>query len=200
MGSIMETHLEYVKRLEARGEIVLQPKVGKPMGSIEGYIKTQIPHKDAGAIFKDKDGTFGLFGDMGALHVTGIMWCDLGLCDSKCWYEWMSPEDYRPEFEEKYLNPSLQHFLDVRASELWSDNASVDAFIEEAAEAIQAVIHSRRERCDAKTVLGEMADLQIMLNRMKLIFGESEFDKVLASKYAALDEKLDNFERGNVVL
>ncbi|MHA1290514.1 MAG: hypothetical protein ACTSPB_24285 [Candidatus Thorarchaeota archaeon] len=41
-----------------------------------------------------------------------------------------------------------------------------------------------------------MADLQIMLNRMKLIFGESEFEKVLASKYAALDKKLDSIESG----
>lgn len=94
MSSIRGTHLEWVQKLKDRGECVMQPRVGKPMNHIDGYIKNQIPHKDAGSIFKDKDGTFGLFGDMGALHVTGIEWEELGLCDSRCWYEWMSPETY----------------------------------------------------------------------------------------------------------
>jgi hypothetical protein len=95
--SIRETHLEFVQALIDQGEKILQPKYGNPMGSIQGFIKTQIPHKDAGAIFEDKDGTFGLFGDLGALHITGIAWEDLGLCDSRCWYEWMDPELYQPE-------------------------------------------------------------------------------------------------------
>ena len=94
MGSIHETHLKYVQALRDRGEMLLRPKVGEPIGSVEGYIKTQIPHKDAGAIFEDKNGKFGLFNDFGALHVTGICWEDLGLCDARCWYEWMSPETY----------------------------------------------------------------------------------------------------------
>ena len=99
MASVMETHLIWVEKLKERGETVLQPKYGKPMGSTDGYIKTQIPHKDAGCIFEDKHGTFGLFGDMGALPVTGIKWEDLGLCDARCYYEWMNPESYRPEPE-----------------------------------------------------------------------------------------------------
>jgi hypothetical protein len=96
MASIMETHLKWVQKLKDRGEIVLQPRYGNPMDSIKGYIKTQIPHKDAGAIYQANDGTFGLFGDMGALHIEGIEWGDLGLCDARCWYEWMSPESYQP--------------------------------------------------------------------------------------------------------
>lgn len=94
--SVLEGHKKWVQKLKDRGETVLQPKYGKPMGNIDGYIKTQIPHKDAGSIFKHKDGTFGLFGDFGALHITGIAWDDLGLCDSRCWYEWMNPESYQP--------------------------------------------------------------------------------------------------------
>ena len=97
MTSVNDTHLFCVDMLKARGETVLQPVVGKPMNRIQGYIKTQIPHKDAGSIFQDKDGMYGLFGDMGALHITGIKWEDLGLCDSRCWYEWMSPETYKPK-------------------------------------------------------------------------------------------------------
>lgn len=93
--------MKWVQKLMDRGETVRQPEHGEPLGSIQGYIKTQKQHKDAGAIFQDfKDGTFGLFGDMGALHVTGLDWSDLGLCDSRCWYEWVSPGTYQPKKEE----------------------------------------------------------------------------------------------------
>ena len=114
MGSIMETHLEYVKALKARGETVLQPKHRKPMCNVEGYIKTQIPHKDAGSIFKDKNGKYGLFGDFRALHITGICWEDLGLCDSRRWCEWMDPEPPEEEKPDKaYLgNATTRELLD----------------------------------------------------------------------------------------
>lgn len=199
MGSIMETHLGYVQALRDRGEIVLHPKCDKSTGIIEGYIKTQIPHKDAGAIFKDKNGKFGLFGDMGALHVTGICWEDLGLCDSRCWYEWMSPESYTPEISDKYSQPSVQNALNIRASEIWDGDRIQNVFIEEAAEAIQATIHLRRGKCELNNLFGEMADLQIMLDQMKVIFGQYGFDMILAEKYAALDKKLDSIESGKVI-
>lgn len=199
MGSIRETHLELVQALIDRGEAILQPKYGKPMGSIEGYIKTQIPHKDAGAIFEDKDGTFGLFNDMGALHVTGIIWRDLGLCDSRCWYEWMDPEDYEVKVPDKYSQPSVQNALNIRASKLWDAERINIVFIEEAAEVIQEVVHFRRGKCGIRDLFGEMADLQIMLDQMKVICGQAEFNEVLAEKYAALDKKLDSIESGEVI-
>jgi len=99
--SIYEIHIEWVKKLKERGETVLQPQYGEPMNHISGYIKTENPPKNAGAIFQDKDGSFGLFGDMGALHITSIKWEDLGLCDARCWYEWMSPESYNKSKEKK---------------------------------------------------------------------------------------------------
>lgn len=200
MGTILGNHLKYVQALRDRGECVLQPKVGKPMGRVEGYIKTQIPHKDAGSIFEDKNGKFGLFGDMGALRIGEICWEDLGLCDSRCWYEWMSPESYQKEVSDKYFESSVQHAIDVRASYVWDLVVSEDAFIEEAAEAIQAVIHFRRGRCNRDVLLGKMADLQIMLDRMKMACGRYEFEKVLAAKYSALNEKLDRIESGEVIL
>ena len=89
--------MKFVRMLEERGETVLQPKHSKPYGYIEGYIKTQKPHNDAGSIFQDKDGAFGLFGDFGAIHIVGIAWEDLGLCDSRCWYEWLDPASYQPK-------------------------------------------------------------------------------------------------------
>lgn len=104
MTSVRETHLKWVEKLFERGETVLQPKYREPSGRIDGYIKTQKPLKDAGAIFKHKDGTFGLFGDFGALHITGIEWEDLGLCDTRCWYEWMDPELYKPKPKKPSVN------------------------------------------------------------------------------------------------
>ena len=89
MLSIMEVHLNWVEILKKQGQIVLQPKNNKPMNSIQGYIKTPSPYKDAGALFQAKNGTFGLFIDMGSKVVEGISWDDLGLCDNRCWYEWM---------------------------------------------------------------------------------------------------------------
>ena len=199
MGSILDTHLKYVQALRDRGEIVLKPKYREPMRRIEGYIKTQIPHKDVGAIFQDKDGKFGLFGDMGTLHVTGIEWCDLGLCDSRCWYEWMNPESYQDEVSKKYAQPSVQNALNIRASELLDAERINLLSIEEAAEVILAIIHYRRGKCDMETLFGEMADLQIMLDQMKVICGQYEFDGVLAKKYFALDKKLNRIESGEVI-
>ena len=100
MPLIYENHIKWVTMLKDRGESILQPKYGKPNGNIRGYIKSQIPHKDVGAIFQDKNEAFGLFGDFGALHIRGIAWANLGLCDGKCYYEWLDPESYRPK-EEK---------------------------------------------------------------------------------------------------
>jgi len=86
--SIHEIHMEFVEKLKARGEKVLQSKKD-PMDKISGYDKTENPPKNAGAIYQDSKGTFGLFGDFGATHIEGIKWEDLGLCDARCWYEWI---------------------------------------------------------------------------------------------------------------
>ena len=201
MGSIKETHLNYVKDLRDRGEEVLQPKSGKSTCHVEGYIKTQIPHKDVGSIFQDNNGKFGLFGDFGALHVTGIEWCDLGLCDSKCRYEWMHPEDYQEKASKKYYQPSVQNALNIRASELWDADADrINILsIEEAAEVILAIIYYQRGKCDMETLFGEIADLQIILDQMKVICGQYDFDEVLAKKYSALDKKLDRIESDEMI-
>ena len=98
MTSIYEAHLKWVEKLKERGETVLQPKYKKPMNTINGYIKTENPTKSVGRIFKDKNGRFGLFGDFGAIHITGIEWEDLGLCDARCWYEWTNPKPYQEKF------------------------------------------------------------------------------------------------------
>ncbi len=94
--SLWEIHQEWVAELLRRGEKVLQPK-GEPHESVWGYIKTQIPHRDAGSIYKNEDGTFEILCDMCQYGVAGLKLEDIGLCDSKCWYEWMDKDKYTTE-------------------------------------------------------------------------------------------------------
>lgn len=84
----------------------------------------------------------------------------------------------------------------TRALNMWGIDPQLNMFIEEAAEAIQAVQHYRRDRCDMDTVCGELADLQIMLEQMKIVYGTDRFEKIFADKIAALDEKLSACEKG----
>jgi len=72
----------------------------------------------------------------------------------------------------------------------------INGGLEEAAEAIQAVQHYRRGRCDMDTVCGEMADLQIMLEQLKIVYGINRFERVFAEKICALDAKLSENEKG----
>lgn len=111
MLSVMEIHLKWVEKLKGQGQVVLQPERRKPFGDIDGYIKTQIPHKDAGAIFQDKNGTFGLFIDMGCKVVEGIAWDDLGLCDSGCWYEWMGSRNESKSKSKELTKESAESLI-----------------------------------------------------------------------------------------
>lgn len=105
--SVHDNHLEWVMKLKQRGEQVLQPKFDKPMGNIDGYVKSENPPKNAGAIFQDKEGKFGIFGDFGAIHITGIEWSDIGLCDARCWYEWADNRRENPKLTEETLKKLL---------------------------------------------------------------------------------------------
>lgn len=104
-NSLWEIHQYWVEELLKRGEKVLQPKGGNPHGSIWGYVKTQIPHKDAGTIYKNEDGTFEILCDMCQYGVTGLKLEEIGLCDAKCWYDWMdtnkcsTEECYKPDLK-----------------------------------------------------------------------------------------------------
>lgn len=96
--SMWEIHNAWVKELIARGETVLQPKTWSNHGTIWGYVKTQIPHKDAGTIYKnEEDGTFEILCDMCQYGVTGLKLEDIGLCDAKCWYEWIDENKHDSE-------------------------------------------------------------------------------------------------------
>lgn len=112
--SLWTIHEEWVKELLQRGEKVLQPKTGNPHGSIWGYVKIQVPHKDAGIIHKnEEDGTFEILCDMCQYEVNGLRIEDIGLCDAKCWYEWANEnkcgEDDRVENRSECYRSNLRN-------------------------------------------------------------------------------------------
>ena len=77
-----------------------------------------------------------------------------------------------------------------RAIEKWGVRLQVDQLIEECAEVIEAVSHYRRGKCSIDEVREELADLQIMLRQMRLIYGADRFDKIMAEKVNGLEAKL----------
>lgn len=101
----------------------------------------------------------------------------------------------------KYLHDPLIFGIDVfdrsapdiykRAISRWGVDAQRSIFVEEAAEAITALSHFKRGKCGIYDVIGEFADLQIMLNQMKVIYGEEQFDRIFVQKLTALKAKLD---------
>jgi 8-oxo-dGTP diphosphatase len=84
----------------------------------------------------------------------------------------------------------------ARALNQWGVGLQLDMVIEESAEVIQAVQHYKRGRCDMDTVCDELADLQIMLEQAKCVFGNRRFEKIFAEKMSALDKKLSECEKG----
>lgn len=103
-------------------------------------------------------------------------------------------------FDDEYFQPSVHNALNIRAVEIWDSKRVNRLCIEESAEVIQAITHLSRGKCDVEKLFGEMADLQIMLDQMKILYGQFRFDEILAEKYSALDEKLDSIESGEAIL
>lgn len=68
--------------------------------------------------------------------------------------------------------------------------AQFDQCIEELAELIVALRHNKRLRNTAMDVLNEIADVEIMLEQMKLIFGEHEYEACKMAKLARLGDRL----------
>lgn len=79
----------------------------------------------------------------------------------------------------------------INALSTWGTYNQTQMFVEEAAEATVAMSHYHRGRCGVGDVVGELADVQIMLDQLKICFGEDNFERVLAEKYKALKTKLD---------
>lgn len=80
-----------------------------------------------------------------------------------------------------YMNTRAQQYTD--ALNCWGDGPQKSLFHEEIGEVLTAISHEKRGRCGKLTVLGELADLQIMLNQMVILYGtDEEFKDVLGMK------------------
>lgn len=76
-----------------------------------------------------------------------------------------------------------------RAVALYGQDAQIGMAIEELSELAVALSHARRGR-DSRPVASEIADVEIMLAQMRVIFGDHEVDGEIAQKVARLRDRL----------
>lgn len=68
------------------------------------------------------------------------------------------------------------------AAQKWGAEAQIDQAIEECAELIVALRHARRGRCGAAEVAEEIADVEIMMGQLRVVFGSAAVDTAKQSK------------------
>ena len=95
---------------------------------------------------------------------------------------------------------SLVSDIYKRAIERFGEMAQTDILIEEMSELTKAIIKNRRKPSERtkRDILEEMADVQIMLDQMALIFGDSRVFR--AEKIIRLENRMDEIEEKERVL
>ena len=78
-----------------------------------------------------------------------------------------------------------------RALDTWGSDAQILMFFEESAEATEAILHHKRGKTDVDHVIEELADLQIMLHQMRILYDhDSQFNTVYNQKLERLRDML----------
>lgn len=81
------------------------------------------------------------------------------------------------------------------ALECWGEELQKSLFHEEIGEGLTAMSHEKRGRCSKLAVLQELADLQIMLNQMAILYGtDEEFKDILEAKLTRLIERIERYK------
>ena len=91
------------------------------------------------------------------------------------------------------MSPINRRDIYQQAIDEWGLNSQIDMFIEEAAELIVALNHARRGFWTTPLqdqVIEELADVEIMLEQMRLIFGPDEVDQVKLRKALRLKDRI----------
>lgn len=89
----------------------------------------------------------------------------------------MTKEEYKDMLTAALMNDGL-HFC-------------LNALQEECAETIIAINHLRRKRCDVNHVIGEMADVKLMIDMCRLgLDGKMFFDDCINKKAEAIGKKI----------
>ena len=77
------------------------------------------------------------------------------------------------------------------ALECWGGESQKALFHEEIGEVLTAISHEKRGRCGRDAVLEELADLQIMLNQMVIMYGtDEEFEDIFDVKTRRLTARI----------
>lgn len=91
-----------------------------------------------------------------------------------------------------YMNTRTQEY--TNALELWGEDLQKSLFHEEIGEVLTAISHEKRGRCGKHVVMEELADLQIMLNQMVVLYGtDEEFKDILGAKLTRLTERIERY-------
>lgn len=83
-----------------------------------------------------------------------------------------------------------------RAIEFWGEEAQKSMFYEEFGELLQAMNKYKRDDTDKNyyNIREEIADVEIMLNQLKLIYGEQQINKIKQTKIGKLEDVLNKIE------
>lgn len=76
----------------------------------------------------------------------------------------------------------------------YGNEAQIDMLCEEVGELLSAINKYRRGRCAKKDVVTEIADVEIMLRQMELIFGRAEVMEERQYKLSRLRQRLDSYK------
>ena len=93
-----------------------------------------------------------------------------------------------------YMNTRTQEYSDVL--DCWGAEFQKSMFYAEIGEVMTAISHEFRGRCAKSSVLQELADLQIMLNQMVILYGtDEEFQDIFDVK---MHRMIDRIERSQI--
>ena len=92
-----------------------------------------------------------------------------------------------------YMNTRQPQYTD--ALKLWGEDFQKSMFHEEIGEVLTAISHEKRGRCGKPAVLEELADLQIMLNQMVILYGtDEEFGDIFTTKKNRLIDMIERYQ------
>lgn len=87
-----------------------------------------------------------------------------------------------------------------KAVEKYGTEKQILQTVEECNELSVSLLHALRpEKQDIEAVLGELADVQIMLHQMIYVFDIDEYEKIYEKKIISLENRLKNKIHENVV-
>ena len=83
----------------------------------------------------------------------------------------------------------------AEAIEFYGEKHQEDKAIEECSELINALVKLRDGRCSVLDVITEIADVEIMLRQLMIMFGDGAVRKEIGFKLSRLRERIDRQRR-----